>query len=72
MVFEFRDIARLVVGGVYVVDAGFEAGVHEGEVLIGQGDVDEDVGLEIFEEFYGGGHVIGVDGGGADGGAFFR
>ena len=34
-VFELREVGRLVVGRVDVVDAGVEAGVHQVEVLVG-------------------------------------
>ena len=40
-VFELGDVLGFVVGGVEVVDAGLEAGVHQGEVLIRQGDINQ-------------------------------
>ena len=32
---EFGFFTRLVVGGVHVVDAGLEAGIHDRQVLVG-------------------------------------
>ena len=43
-------VLRLVVGGVHVVDAARKAGVHDGQVLIGQGDVHHEVGLIGLDE----------------------
>ena len=68
-----RLVAGLVVGRVEVVAAALEAGVHDREVLIRQGDVDDDVGLEGAEQLAQRRHVVGIDLGGlhavaADGG----
>jgi hypothetical protein len=71
VVFELSDVAGFVVGGVDVVDAGGEAGVHDGEVLVGEGDVDDDLGLEVFQEGGEFGDVVGIDAGGEDGAGDF-
>src|SRR5690606_3406914 len=68
-VFELGGVEGLVVGGVEVVDAGFEAGVHDGEVLVGQGDVDHQLGLLRLQQGGELGHVVGIHLGGADGAA---
>ncbi len=39
-----RLVARLVIGGVHIIGAGIEAGVHDREVLIGQGQIDDQLG----------------------------
>lgn len=65
-VFELREVGRLVVGRVDVVDAGVEAGVHQVEVLVGQGDVDEQLGAEGFDQGDRGLDIVRVDGGGMD------
>ena len=70
-VFELGGVEWFVVGGVDVVGAGFEAGVHDGEVLVGEGDIDDDVSAERADEAGGGGDVICVDGGRFYGDAFF-
>ena len=44
------DVLGLVVGGVHVVHAAGQAGVHDGQVLIGQGDVHDQVGLHLLDE----------------------
>ena len=46
-VFESGNIRRLVVGGVEVIDAGFEAGVHDGQVLVRERDVQHEVRLHL-------------------------
>ena len=43
-------VGRLVVGGVYVVDAGLQAGVHDVQVLIGKGEIEDDVRPEPLYE----------------------
>jgi hypothetical protein len=62
-VFELGLVRRLVVGGVEVVDPGLEAGVHEGQVLVGQGDVEHQVRLERLDQGHGLGDVVGIKGG---------
>jgi hypothetical protein len=49
-VFEMRLVSWLVVGGIYIVDLGLEAGVHDGEVLVGKGDVDHDLRLYFLDQ----------------------
>ena len=44
------EIFGLVVGGVHIVDAAFEAGVHDRQVLIGKSDVHHEVGLDLANE----------------------
>ena len=43
-------VFRLVVGRVEIRASTFEAGFHDGEVLIGQGEVHHEVGLEGVKE----------------------
>ena len=61
MVFEFGFIFWFVVGGVEVVDATFKAGIHDGEVLVGKGDVDAKDRLMFFHELDEFRDVIGID-----------
>ena len=68
-------VFRLVVGGVHVVDAAGEAGVHDGQILIGQGNVHHEVGLIALDEgddlvHMVGIHLCGGDVGGGLGGKF--
>ena len=44
-VLELGLVRRLVVGGVQVVHPGLQAGVHDRQVLVGQGHVDDQVRL---------------------------
>ena len=62
-------VLRLVVGGVHVVDAAGKAGVHDGQVLIGQGDVHHEVGLVSLDE---GDHLLSLVGVHLSGGDFSR
>ena len=43
-------VLRLVVGGIHVVDAALEAGVHDGQILIRQSDIHDDVRLVLVDE----------------------
>ena len=65
-VLELGEVGRLVVGRVDVVDAGVEAGVHQVEVLVGQGEIDQQVGAERLDQGDGGLDVVRVDGRGLD------
>ena len=65
-ILEFRDIERLVVRGVHVVDPGLEAGVHEVEILVGEGDVDQQFRAGFFDQRGGFVGVVGIDLGGGD------
>ena len=73
-ILELRDVLRLVVRGVHVVAAGGEAGVHEVEILIGQGHVDEQLRAGLADQFGGFRRIVGVHLGGGDGpaGALFH
>jgi hypothetical protein len=66
VVFKLGDVTRFVVGGVDVMHTSREAGVHDGEVLIGQGDVDDDLGFEVLQEGGQLGNIVGVHSGGLD------
>lgn len=59
-VLELGFIAGFVVGGIEVVDAGFEAGIHDGQVLVRQGHVDDHGGLVAADEGHQLGHVVGI------------
>ena len=61
VVLELRHIARLIVRGVHIVAAGFEAGIHDRQVLIGQGHVDQEVRLHLFDEGDHFRHIVGID-----------
>src|SRR5699024_4629300 len=43
-------VFRLIVGGVHVVDTAGQAGVHDGQVLVRQGDVHDQVRLIALDE----------------------
>ncbi len=60
LVFELRLVPRFVVGGVHVVDAGLEACVHDREILVGQGHVDDQRGAELLDERDGLRNVVGI------------
>ena len=66
-VFEVCLVLRFVVGGVEIAASAGQAGFHDGKVLIGQGEVDDKLGLVVGEEGLQLFHVIGIDLGGLDG-----
>ena len=59
-----RLVTGFVVCRVEVADTGLEARLHDREVLIRQGHVDDHVGLEVAHERNQSLHVVGIDGGG--------
>ena len=63
-VLELGDVLGFVVGGVEVVHAGFEAGVHDGQVLVRKGHIDAEGGLEILHQSHQLGNHIGIHGSG--------
>ena len=65
-VFEFGYVPGFIVGGVQIVDAGFQAGVHQGEVLVGKGHIDQQLRLYLPDEGYSGGYVVRIYGMGGD------
>ena len=58
---EVIGVLGLVVGGVHVVDAAGKAGVHDGQILIGQGNVHDKVRLVGVDEVAELLHIIGID-----------
>ena len=66
-VLELCGLFRFVVRGVEVIHAGCETGVHDVQILIGQGHVDHKVGAMLLEQGYCLRHVVGIDPGGRDG-----
>ena len=60
-IFELGRVARFVIGCVEIVGLGREARVHDVEVLIGQGQVDDQLGLHLLNERDGGRDIIGID-----------
>ena len=65
-VLELGGIERLVVGGIEVIDAGRQTGVHDGQVLIREGDVDHQFRLLRLDQRHQFRHIIGIDLGGLD------
>ena len=66
LVLELRLVGVLVVGGVEVGHAGLQARLHDGQVLIGQGHVDQHVGLERLDQLDQLIDAVGVHPGGLD------
>ena len=67
------NVLGLVVGGVHVIDAALQAGVHDGQILVGQGDVHHQVGLAALNEDDRFCHLVGVHLGSGDlGGSLAR
>ena len=59
-------VAWLIVGGVEIVDAAFEAGVHDGEILIWQGNVNYHIGAVTLEQFNELWNTVSIDAVGGD------
>src|SRR3546814_21140433 len=58
MIFELRLIARFVIGRIHIMYARLEAGFHDGKILIGQGQIDDELWLYPFDQRSRRGHVI--------------
>lgn len=67
-VFEFGCVEGFVVCGVHIVYAGFETGIHDGEILIGEGEIKDEFRLEIADEGDQFGDLVGIDFGRVDAG----
>ena len=65
-VLEVGLVARLIVGGVQIVNAAAQARLHDGQVLIGQGQVDDHVGAMALQQAHELVHVVGIHLVGAD------
>ena len=72
LVFKMRNFGRLVVRGVDVVDAGFETGVHDMQVLIGKREIQHDIGPDLPDEFNELRHIVGIHLFGPDVAVVFR
>ena len=59
-------VLRLVVGGVEIVDAASQTGVHDRQILVGQGEVDDQLGLVAADELLELLHIVSVDLSGLD------
>ena len=66
-ILELRDVLRLVVRGVHVVATRGQAGVHEVQILIGQGHVDEQFRAGLADQRGGFRRIVGIHLGGGDG-----
>jgi len=50
-----------VVGGVEVIDLALQAGIHNGQVLVGKRDIDDDIRSGTVDELYEFGDRVGID-----------
>ncbi len=66
LVLKLGRIPGFVVGCIQVVDARLEAGIHDGEVLVGQGDIDDQFRLFPLQQRCQFRHIVRVDLCGAD------
>ena len=61
LVLELRLVQRLVVGRVDVMHPRFEAGIHDSQVLVRQGDIEDEVRPDFPYQGDGLRHVVRVD-----------
>ena len=59
-IFEFSDLFGFVIGRIQIVYTSFQTGVHDGKVLVGQGDINDHSRLESVDELHQFGHHIRV------------
>ncbi len=60
-IFEVGLVLGLVVGGVEIVHAALQASLHDGEILVGEGDVYHDVGTVAVEQLHELVNGVGID-----------
>ena len=65
-VFKLGGVLRLVVGGVHIVHLGGQAGLHNGQVLIRQSQVQNHVRLYLVDQGSQLVHAVGIHLGGGD------
>ncbi len=70
-VFESGGIQGFIVGGIEIINPGGQTGVHDGQILIWQGDVDHQLRLFAPQQLGQCRHVIGIDTGRAHRAAFY-
>jgi len=59
-VFKMGIVLAFIVGRIQVVDAGGKAGLHHVEILVGESQVDNDMGLEGIDEGCESRDIIGI------------
>ena len=60
-VFEVSLILWLIVGSIHIVDTSFEAGIHDGEVLIRKSEVDAEFWLELLHQSHESRNIVCID-----------
>ena len=60
-VFELGDIGGLVIGGIKIMDAGFQTGIHDVQILVGEGDIDDHDRPEQTDQSHQLGNIVGID-----------
>ena len=55
------QVFGLVVCRIHIIDAAGQAGVHDGQILIGQGDVHDQIGLYVVDERNQFIYLVGID-----------
>ena len=61
MIFEFRLVFGLVIGGVEIVDARLQTGIHDRQILIRQSKVHNMGRASFCDQFDHRGHFFGVN-----------
>ena len=69
-IFEVRLVFRLIVGRVHIVAATSQTGLHDGEILVRQGEVEHQLRLVLIEQRLQLLHVVGIHLVGSDFGQF--
>ena len=55
-------VLRLVVGSIHVVGPCLKAGIHDGQILIGKGHVDDQIRFEAIDKCHGLGNIVCIEG----------
>ncbi len=54
------DVLGLIVGGVQIIDAAFQAGIHNSQILVGQGNIHHQIGLVLPNQGSHLGSIVGI------------
>ena len=57
-ILELGLVDRFIVGGIQIIDARFQARIHDRQILIRQGDIEHQIGLVFFDQRHHLRHIV--------------
>jgi hypothetical protein len=62
VIFELGHILGLIVGGIQIGHARRQTGIHDRQILIGQRQIDHQLGTDLLDQRRQSRHILGIDG----------